>query len=258
MINSKSLNPSFFLSAVLFLLSASGCAAPDLDFSLKQPYIHSGGVQDTVPVIIGVDGFVDLRPQTRGSENKKWLGVIPGVLWIEISSDMPEFFMAFESYSSRSLGLTLAEAVTDTLKDAGVSRDLVFLPENPYREVDYRLEGVLRRSLVKETGYYYGLAIYFWAFRVLGLPYVSYEMTLSADLRLRSISTGKVIWQGQIEGSREDKFRSVYELARGEGGKHILAYNFSKILADSMASLIPEIREALAGTRIARNTEELL
>jgi len=78
----------------------------------------------------------------------------------------------------------------------------------------------------------------------MGLPYVSYEVILEADLRLRNITTRKIIWEGRIKGKRTDKYNNIYQLTRGKKGKQLIAYNFSKILHKQLASLIDD----MAGT----------
>ena len=233
---------------ILFSFVLSGCAASRLDFSLKAPsfkYAEAG--KEPVPVVLGVDNFVDLRPQTRGSDNKKWIGFIPGVLWIEIDTDIPEIYTPFSPYNARPMGFNVAEALADGFSRASVFKKVIFLPEDPYSSADFRLEGILRRSLVRETGYYYGSGMYAWLTRILGLPYVSYEIELDADLRVRRLSDNKIVWTGKIKGSRTDKFHSVYDLSKGRSGKHLIAYNFASIIEDRLPFLVKEIREAVAG-----------
>ncbi len=103
----------------------------------------------------------------------------------------------------------------------------------------------MRRSLVEETGYYYGSSIYAWVTRILGLPYVSYNMELEVDLRLCSINTNEILWKGTIAGTREDKYHNVYGLARGIDGKHIIAYNFSQIMSEQLPDILSGLRNAL-------------
>ncbi|MCK4838163.1 MAG: hypothetical protein KAS94_05130 [Desulfobulbaceae bacterium] len=238
------------LYAVLFCLCVflAGCAAPNLDLSvmpLSLPERHGTPVDG----VIGVDRFVDLRPRTRGSDNQKWLGLVPGVLWIDISTDMPEIYTPFSPYNSQPMESNVAESMAEVLGRGGVAQEVVFLPEDPYRQVDYRLEGVLRRTLVKERGYYYGSFAYAWLTRVLGLPYVSYDIELEIDLRLRSMATNQMVWQGKVRGHRTDKYNSVYDLAAGRDGKHLIAYNFSAILSEHVVEIIDEIKRSVGGQR---------
>jgi hypothetical protein len=244
----RTFGQAFFgvFTAALWALSLAGCAPSNLDVSLEThhdspPY----AVAPLTDAIIGVDAFLDMRPQRRGSENKTWMGFIPGVLYLEIDSDLPEIYTAYSTFNSRPFSFSVPEAVSKTIGDAGICRNVVFLPEDPYARVDYRLEGVLRRSLVRETGYYYGSSVYAWVTRILGLPYVSYAIVLDVDLRLRSMETNDVIWVGKISGTREDKYHSVYGLAMGKEGKDLLAYNFSRILSEQMPGVLSGLRETL-------------
>ncbi|MCD6197113.1 MAG: hypothetical protein J7K15_00880 [Deltaproteobacteria bacterium] len=238
---------------LLFLTIATGlllggCAASQLDMSVRSvapvPF-DTDTAESPLQIVLGVDNFVDLRPQTRGSDNKKWMGFIPGILWIEISSDIPEIYTAFSPFNSRPFNFNVAQAIADTIGQSSLCRAVVFLPEDPYRHIDYRLEGVLRRSLVEETGYYYGSGIYAWVTRIFGLPYVSYNMELEVDLRLRSMTTNDVLWKGTIAGTREDKYHNVYGLAEGIDGKHIIAYNFSQIMSEQLPDILSGLRKAL-------------
>jgi hypothetical protein len=238
---------TLFLTIATGLL-LGGCAASQLDMSVKSmvPVPPNADTAEVpLQIVLGVDNFVDLRPQTRGSDNKKWMGFIPGILWIEISSDIPEIYTAFSPFNSRPFNFNIAKAIADITAQSGLCRTVVFLPEDPYRHIDYRLEGILRRSFVEETGYYYGSGIYAWVTRILGLPYVSYKMELELDLRLRSMTTNDVLWKGTIAGTREDKYHNVYGLARGMDGKHIIAYNFSQIMSEQLPGILSGLRKAL-------------
>jgi hypothetical protein len=201
--------------------------------------------ESPLQIVLGVDNFVDLRPQTRGSDNKKWMGFIPGILWIEISSDIPEIYTAFSPFNSRPFNFNIAQAMADIMRQSGLCHTVFFLPEDPYRYIDYRLEGILRRSLVEETGYYYGSGIYTWVTRILGLPYVSYNMELKVDLRLRSMTTNEILWKATIAGTREDKYHNVYDLAKGIDGKHLIAYNFSQIISEQLPDILSGLRKAM-------------
>jgi hypothetical protein len=230
----------------LCAVSLGGCAPSNLDFSLETgANITASTVASPADAVIGVDTFIDMRPQRRGSENKQWLGFIPGVLYLEIDSDLPEIYTAYSTFNSRPFTFSVSEAVTKAIADAGLCRNVVFLPEDPYARVDYRLEGVLRRSLVRETAYYYGSSVYAWVTRILGLPYVSYDIVLDVDLRLRSMETKEVVWVGKISGTREDKYHSVYGLAMGREGKDLLAYNFSRILSEQMPGVLSGLHRTL-------------
>jgi len=224
-----------------------GCAASHLDHSFNniplQPAVEKNA---PLPIVLGVDSFVDMRPQSHGDDNKKWLGLMPGVLWIEIDSDIPEFYSSTSFYNSRPFNSTFAEGVADALRRSDLFKSVVFIPVDPYRAVEYRLEGVLRRSFVKETSYYYGASFYVWGFRVLGFPYVSYDMTLNLDLRLRNMRNNQIVWNGTIEGTREDKYKTIYNLVRGKEGKHLIAYNFSKILSEKLPVVLAALSRVLA------------
>jgi hypothetical protein len=228
-------------AALLF----AGCAASQLDFSLAGSDSPPSAPPRVRPVVVGVDNFVDLRPQTRGSDNKKWLAFIPGILWLDIDSDVPEIYTAFTPFDSRPMPMNVARSIAQDIRNSGRFESVVFLPEDPYQEVDYRLEGVLRRTFVHERGYYYGSSIYAWATRVLGLPYVSYTVVLEVDLRLRSMASQEVVWSGRIAGDRHDKYYNVYWVAHGREGKHLIAYNFSKILGKALPRILQGLTEAV-------------
>lgn len=235
---------------LVIFVGLNGCAARQLDFSLKYDWNNSATKFEPLSVVIGVDDFVDLRPQTRGSDNQKWYGLIPGILWLEIASDLPEIYTAFSPFNARPFHRTIAEAVSKALHDTDVSDQIIFMPEDPYRKVEYRVEGVLRRSHVSERAYYYGSTLYVWAFRVLGFPYVTYDISLEADMRIRSLATDEVIWEGKIEGARQDKYRNVYRVARGRDGKHLIAHNFTEILSQDLVRLLPEMRNAIEKAKL--------
>lgn len=236
-----------FLLGITICLIISGCSAPGLDLSLKEPYPcgEKTSARKNLDLSIGVDTFVDLRPQVRGSENQKWLGYIPGVLWIDIPSEMPEVYTAYSPYDSKPMQDNLTEAVAASLRDSGIFAEIIYLAQDPYKETDYRLEGILRKSYVNERGYYYGSSVYAWLLRIFGLPYVSYEVSLEADLRLRDMSTLEIIWQGKIKGRQTDKYNSVYQIARGKKGKQLIAYNFSAILHEQLPGLIDDMTKTL-------------
>ncbi len=235
--------PLKILFAWALCLGLLGCAAQPLDFSLVVS--PEQGVDVPVDAVVGVDALVDLRPQVRGSDNKKWMGFIPGILWLEIPSNTPELYTAFSPYNSRAMNLALAESLKAYLSSSGAFKEVVYLPADPYQKVDYRLEGVLRRTLVEETGYYYGSGMYAWITRIFGFPYVSYRIALEADLRLRSMESGAIIWHGKIKGTREDKYHNVYSLARGRDGKHLIASDFCSILRDELPKLTVSMTQAV-------------
>ncbi len=234
-------NRLLLLTLALFMIT--GCSAPGLDLSLKTPlaFQKEKCFRKTLDLSIGVATFVDMRPQIRGSENQKWLGYIPGVLWVDIGSEMPEIYTAYSPYNSKPMQDNLTEAIASGLSDSEAFREVIYLAQDPYRVTDYRLEGILKRSRVIERGYYYGSSVYAWLLRVLGLPYVSYDVNLEADLRLRDMNSLEVIWRGRIKGQRTDKYNSVYKLAGGREGKQLIAYNFSRILHGHLPGLIEEV-----------------
>ncbi len=228
----------------LLLLLANGCSAPILDLSLRPVLLPPGNVAP-VAAVIGVDRFIDLRPQTRGDDNQKWLGAVPGVLWLNIATDQPELYTPYSFFNSRPLELSSAEAVTYALAEGRVADTVLFLPADPYHPVDYRLEGVLHRTLVRERCYYYGSFMYSWLTRIVGLPYVSYEIEFDLELRLRALKSGRVIWDERITGAREDKYNNVYSLTKGRDGKHLIAYNFAAILAERLPEIESGIIQAI-------------
>lgn len=236
---------------VLALLLApllAGCSAPLLDLSLRPVNLPP---PDGPPVaaVIGVDRFVDLRPQTRGDDNQKWLGTVPGVLWLNIATDQPELYSPYSFFNSRPLELSTAEALAFALQEGRVADTVLFMPADPYRQVDYRLEGLLHRTLVRERCYYYGSFMYAWLTRIFGLPYVTYEIEFDLELRLREMKSGRLIWQDRVAGRREDRYNNVYRLAKGRDGKHLIAYNFAAILADRLPALESGLNRAIRENR---------
>jgi hypothetical protein len=237
-----------FSQPALLLLVAfmAGCAAPQLDLSLYAPAAVPNASFEAPPsVVIGVEPFVDMRPQAYGSDNQKWKGLIPGILWVEIGTDIPEFYTAFSPFSSKPMNYTVALAVAEILNAAKASKEVFFIPHNNHSGFEYRLEGVLHRSLVKETSYFYGSFMYSWLTRVIGLPYVSYEFELDVELRLRKLATNEIIWQARLRGAQDDKYYNVYSLVKGKHGKHIIAWNFSEILTPEVLKQIPSLQDTL-------------
>jgi len=234
------------VSGVLGLLLAllSGCSAPILDLSLR-PLALPKASEAPVAVVLGIDRFIDLRPQTRGDDNQKWLGAVPGVLWLNIATDQPELYTPYSFFNSRPLEVSCAEAVAFALAEGRVAENVLFLPADPYRPVDYRLEGVLHRTLVRERCYYYGSFMYSWLTRIVGLPYVSYLVEFDLELRLREMKSGKIVWDDRVTGSREDKYNNIYSLTKGRDGKHLIAYNFAAILAEKLPEIETGISRAM-------------
>ena len=231
---------------LLFVVLLSGCAAPQLDLSLNAPLGDIAPVCSAPPnVVIGVEPFVDMRPQAHGSENQKWKGLVPGILWLEIGSDIPEIYTAFSSFSSKPMNYTAALAVAEILNEAKATKEVFFIPHNNHSGFEYRLEGTLHRSLVTETSYFYGSFMYAWLTRVIGLPYVSYEFELDVELRLRKLATNEIVWRSRLNGSRDDKYYNVYSLSKGKEGKHLIAWNFAEIMTPEVLELIPSLHEAL-------------
>ncbi len=237
---------AFAALAVLVLVSGCGTAS-HLDLSLKtNAGLRARLSGDPVPVTIGVDEFIDLRPQSHGSDNKKYYSFFPGVLWVNIGTNLPEIYTAFTPFRTRALTSGVAEAVAHAIRQSGLCRKIVFLPVDPYAKVDYRLEGILRRTQVDERGYYYGFLMYAWILRLMGLPYVRYNVFLEVDLRLRSMQSNKIIWETKIAGCRTGKYHNVYSLTRGKEGKHCIAYYLSDILGAKLPAVLRDMKAALA------------
>ncbi len=194
---------------------------------------------------LGVAPFVDKRPLMHGSDNTKWKGLIPGILWLEISSDIPETYTAFSHYETKPLDRATTKACVDTLKHSGLFDKVIDLHDQPNKKTDYLLSGVLYQTTVNETGYYYGSCIYAWLLRVIGLPYVSFNIEYNIGLTLTDRSSGEKVWQIDIQGTREDKFYTVYSVSRGRDGKHVIAWNIAGILADEFNSQVDDLQQAL-------------
>ncbi|MGA1840636.1 MAG: hypothetical protein ACMUIU_08425 [bacterium] len=234
----------FSLSFLLILLISS-CAASKLDLSLDYYKGPDNSFEKSCGLTIGVDEFIDMRPQSITSDERKWLGFIPGVLWIDFISEVPDISTGFTEYNSKSFTLAFSRAIYNHIERTGIFKKAVFLPIDRYADIDYRLEGILERTFLKETGYYYGSGFYAWMTRILGLPYVSFELSVFLTLRLRRMDTNEVIWTYTIEGNRTDKYYNIYELTKGKENKHILSYNLSKILEGQMPQCLESLRKAI-------------
>jgi hypothetical protein len=232
-----------YLLFFLCLLQTS-CAAPKLDLSLDfSPPSEIN--QKPIQSVLGVDEFIDLRPQATTNDARKWLGFIPGVFWLEFVSEIPDTYTGFSTYNSGPFESAFAYAIYKHLKQSKLFEQTVFLPEDKYKTIAYRLEGVLKRTSLKETGYYYGSGMYAWITRIFGLPYVSYEINLDMTLRLRKIDTNEIIWAYELKGDRVDRYYNIYQLAGGKEGKHVLSFNISKILEEKIPDALESMKEAL-------------
>lgn len=228
---------------IIFILMPA-CGVSRLDLSVDFYATHENSIKPHKGVL-GVEEFIDLRPQTTTSDAKKWLGFIPGVLWVEFISELPDVYTSFSSYNSTSFKTTFAHAIYTDIERNNIFEKTVFLPRDRHEKVDYILEGILTRTFLKETGYYYGSSFYAWATRIIGLPYVSYEFNLDIIIQLRRMDTKDIVWTYQLKGTRTDKYYNIYHLTKGKDGKHIISYNFSKILKDQMSSAIKSMKKTL-------------
>lgn len=241
MISNKSIRTAVIMCAMLIFTS---CAVNKLDNSLDyrtNRYAPPKPFEGT----LGVDEFIDLRPQGTTSDAKKWIGFIPGVLWIDYVSETPDTYTGFSSYNSFPFKSSFARAIHRNISENNLFEKTVFLPEDRYAKTKWRLEGILRQTTLKERCYYYGSGFYAWCTRIIGLPYVSYETDLHITLRLRSLSDDKIIWNYELKGSESDKYYNIYQLMTGKDEKHILSYNFSRILEQKMPAAMESMKEAL-------------
>lgn len=232
----------------LLILLVSSCAASKLDLSLDYYKGLDNSFEKSCGLTIGIDEFIDMRPQSSTSDERKWLGFIPGVLWINFISEVPDISTGFSEYNSKSFTLAFSHAIYNHIEQTGTFEKAIFLPIDRYADIDCRLEGILERTFLKETGYYYGSSFYAWITRILGLPYVSFEFIVFFTLRLRRMDTNEVIWTYKIEGNRIDKYYNIYELTKGKENKHILSYNLSKILEEQMPKCLESLRKAMSSS----------
>lgn len=230
--------------AILLFLSLCGCAASRLDLSLDY---QSEIPQATSPMdgVLGVDEFIDMRPRATTSDARKWLGFIPGVLWVEMISEIPDAYTAFAEYSPGPFSMAFAHSIYKDISRRGVFRETVFLPKDRYVKIDYRLEGILNKTYVKETGYYYGSGLYAWVTRIVGLPYVSYDIEIDLTLRLRRLDTNEIIWTHDIKDGGSDRYYNVYGLSSGKEGKNVISYNIARMLDKNMSSAMLSMRAAV-------------
>jgi hypothetical protein len=244
-ITNKIIQATVIICASLILAS---CAVNKLDNSLDYKtgrYAPSKSFEGT----LAVDEFVDLRPQGTTSDAKKWIGFIPGVLWIDFVSETPDTFTGFSSYNSFPFKSSFARAIYRNISENGLFEKTVYLPEERYAKAKWRLEGILRQTTLKERCYYYGSGFYAWCTRIIGLPYVSYETEIGITLRLRRLSDDEIIWTHELKGTKTDKYYNIYQLMTGKDEKHILSYNFSKILEAQMPVAMESLKAALAASQ---------
>ncbi|RPJ17525.1 MAG: hypothetical protein EHM30_03350 [Desulfobacteraceae bacterium] len=230
--------------AVCALFILTSCAVNKLDNSLDyrtNRYAPSKPFEGT----LGVDEFTDMRPQGTTSDAKKWIGFIPGVLWIDYVSETPDTYTGFSSYNSFPFKSSFARAIYRNIGENGLFEKTVFLPEERYAKTAWRLEGIIRQTTLKERCYYYGSGFYAWFTRIIGLPYVSYETDLHITLRLRSTGNDNIIWTYELKGSGTDRYYNIYQLMTGKEEKHILSYIFSRILEEKMPAAMESMKEAL-------------
>ena len=236
----------FRVRHLYFLIAAlvSACSASKLDLSLdfkNDKPLYASAFRK----VLGVDEFIDLRPQAATSDAKKWSGFIPGTLWLDFISEIPDTYTGFSFYNSGPFKIGFAHAIYKDIEEARLFEKSVFLPNDRYASIDYLLEGILNRTTVRETGYYYGSSFYAWITRIVGLPYVSYEFSLDITLRLRRVDNNEIIWSHELKGGRVDKYYNIYQLTDGKEGKHIISYNFSEILKEQMPSALEGMRLAM-------------
>lgn len=235
--------PRRLVIIIPLLLALVGCSSPMLDFSLS--FKAAPDQMPPLPYSVAVRPFRDLRPQARASANRKWLGLIPGVLWVDIPTDIPEIYTVFTPYASRPLPRNVAEALAGGLAGAKVFRRVSF-DDGEGVGSDFILTGRVKRSRLTERCYYYGSFMYAWLTRVFALPYVSFTIEMDYDVRLIRVSDGAEVWRRGFSHAVSDRYHSVYELGRGRGGKHLLSALFSRIIADDFPAIRAGIRAALA------------
>jgi hypothetical protein len=234
------------VSACCVVLFLAGCTAQSLDLSLAPTdRMMMGSNARICAGTIGVKPFIDQRPVMHGSDNTKWKGLIPGVLWLEISSDIPEIYTAYSHYESKSLDRETTKGCVAILQRSGLFTAVTDLEQQPDVVTDYLLQGVVYKTEVKETGYYYGSCIYAWLLRILGLPYVSFEIEYHIGFSITDVRSGKVVWKTEIQGVREDKFYTVYSISRGRDGKHVIAWNIADILAEEFNHQAVDLQQAV-------------
>ncbi len=233
----------------LLILSVitSNCTSASIDHGLvfvpekqTEPYYIK-----TIPHTLGVDGFVDLRPRISSSDANTWIGFFPFVLWIKFDSDIPDTHTVAAVYNIGSMTDGYSIAFYNLFTNTGPFQKVVYLRQDPYAKIQYRLEGVLYRSHLRETLYYYGSSFYAWFTRILGLPYVSYFVQTDLELRIRRLSDEKIVWKYRITDELDDRYHSIYGLSSGERGQNIISYDYSRIVEKHLPDMMDSLNAAI-------------
>ena len=74
---------------IIIPILVSACAPSKLDLALDIQGSPDNSVKP-YHAVLGVDEFIDHRPQAASSDAGTWTGFIPGVLWLQFSPEIPD------------------------------------------------------------------------------------------------------------------------------------------------------------------------
>lgn len=230
------------LLSIGFLIS--GCVADQINQAIILTPNNNHYVKSPLPVSIAVDEFIDIRPRMGTSDARTWIGFIPGVLWLNLSTEIPDSHTVATDYNAGAFGEAFALAFYEVIRKSAIFRDSYYLPVDRYVNYDYRLEGVVGRTHLTETVYYYGSGLYAWISRIIGMPYVSYYFEIEVELRLRRKRDNKIVWNYKVKEKSEDRMNSIYRLTNGVEGQNVISYNYSRMLKKHIHEILKGLANA--------------
>lgn len=240
---------------------ATACVSPQLDQSIRLNDQHSEQIRqsdhennnesqrEAINKTIAIDEFIDLRPRKGTSDAMTWIGFIPGVVWLELLTEIPDSHTVATDYNAGSFTNAFSQGYYRYIKSKNIFKKVHYLPYDKYVSTDYRLEGVLHRTFLNEIVYYYGSGLYAWITRILSLPYVSYEFEIDLELRLRNLKTNQLVWRYRLNESGKDRYNSIYRLSRGIRGQNVISYNISRLLSRHNERILAGILDAMKRDR---------